>query len=279
MDQEPLKAILGVYGISYCWESFLGLSRQFSPQVLEDVSFELIRGEIVALLGPNGSGKSTLMKIVAGILPLRGKKCSGQILYLGQNFLNQPVFRRAQQVVYVSPNLKAEFLLTVEEVVSLGRICHSDPGNPILSLGREDKRVVHWAMKKCFCDRFKGRYFEKLSGGEQQLVILARALAQGARVLLLDEIFSKLDLNYQAAMGGILKELAAEGLSILLVSHDVNLVSEWVRSTIFLMKGRKVFQGNIAQAITEENLKLLYPDTNLFVGSNPVNGAPKIYFK
>ncbi len=264
--------VLGAYGISFAWSSY-ALGDALS---LEEVSLELSRGEMVGLLGPNGSGKSTLMKILAGILSLKRPGASGQVRYLGQNFLSMPWSHRARHVVYVPPDFRLEFPLSAEEVVLLGRTCQG--GGFLRWRSPEDQKKVEWAMKLCLCWDFRKRRIDCLSDGQRQLVSLARALAQGGRVLLLDETLSRMDLSHQAAIARMLKSLIQEGWSILLVSHDVNLVARWADRVIFLKNGKQLFQGTVREAFTSENLKVLYPQTDLFLGSNPMTGAPQVFF-
>ncbi|MGZ3689643.1 MAG: ABC transporter ATP-binding protein [Bdellovibrionota bacterium] len=258
---------LGVYGINY----------QYGGRaVLEEVSFEVDKGQVVSLIGPNGSGKSTLLKILAGILPLSRKGCSGQVRLHGTEFLSQAPHWRAQQIAYVSADLSAEFPLTAYEAVGLGRTSY---GLRILRRAQqEDARIIRESMERCFCWELRARDLHSLSGGERQLVALARALAQGAKVLLLDETLSRMDLNHQALVGRLLRDLAFKEWTILLVSHDVNLASEWADVCIFLQKGRKIAEGPTVKSLTEERIRALYPGADLIVGKNPATGAPKVFF-
>lgn len=275
--EESPKPILAAYGISFRWHS---KANGKAAWVLDEVSFELERGEIVALCGPNGSGKSTLMKVVAGILPRYADCQSGQVRYLGQNFWSAPARDRARNVAYVGSGMQAEFPMTAEQAVALGRTSWH-PGffgaNGPTSLAN-DRTQVRWAMEKCLCWNLRHRDLETLSGGELQLVGLARALAQGARVLFLDEALSKMDLHHQAAVGRLLKELAEEGWAILLVSHDMNLALEWATSVLLLKDGKKVAQGPTAKVITEEVLRDLYPGASIHVGRNPITHALQLFY-
>jgi iron complex transport system ATP-binding protein len=260
--------MLGAYGITYRWERNGGV-------VLDELSLELAKGEFLALLGPNGSGKSTLLKTLAGLLPLNRPGCSGQVRLGTQNFLTLPPHRRAQAVAYVAPDLRAEFPLTAYEAVLLGRTCH---GVGLLSRTSDaDREAVRWAMEKALCWNLRDRDLHRLSGGEVQLVSLARALAQGAKVLLLDEALSRMDLNHQAAMGRMLQGLAAQGWSIVLVAHDVNLASEWASTCLLLRQGRTIATGKIADVLNADRIQQLYPGAWV-VGKSPVSGAPKVFF-
>ena len=133
-------------------------------------------------------------------------------------------------------------------------------------------------MERCLCGEFAGRDLHRLSGGQRQLVALARALAQGARILCLDEALSQMDLNHQALIGKLLRSLCAEGYSVILVAHDVNLASEWADSCLLMKDGARIAQGAVAKTLTESAIRTLYPGAELVLGSNPVTGAPKVFF-
>jgi len=265
MSSQPLK--LAVLGLSY---EYAG------RKVLDDVSFELASGEILSLLGPNGSGKSTLLKVIAGLLPGRTRGFLGQARYLGQDLLSLPQAQRARRVAYIGADLSAQFPMTVLQAVTLGR---SSQGSGLISLSTaEDRSAVEQAMRRCFCWELGARDLHTLSGGERQLVALARALAQGARVLFLDESLSRMDLNHQAVVGKLIKELAAQDYSIVLVSHDINIASEWAHSALLLRKGARLACGPIREVLTEANVRALYPGSDLIVGVSPASGAPKVFF-
>jgi iron complex transport system ATP-binding protein len=258
---------LGVYGVSYEYAS---------RKVLDDVSFELQAGEILTLLGPNGSGKSTLLKAIAGIVSLKGPLNTGQIRYQETDLNTKPLSWRARHVAYVGADLIAQFPMTAEQAVMLGRSCQ---GAGLLQLSSlQDRKLVAEAMDRCFCGSLRDRDLHTLSGGERQLVALARALVQGAKVLLLDESLSRMDLNHQAAIGGLLTELARQGYSIVLVSHDINIASEWARTVLLLKNGVSIACGPIREILDEKNIRALYPSSELTIGVNPVSGAPKIFF-
>jgi iron complex transport system ATP-binding protein len=263
------KPALAVYGMDFRYPG------ADAPAVRE-LSFELETGQCLALLGPNGCGKSTLLKLITGILPLRGGDAGGQVKLLGADFLSQAVAARARQVAYVGYDLRAEFPLTAEEAVWLGRTVS---GTGLLRhVNDRDRAAVHSAMERCLCLEFAGRDLFQLSGGQRQLVALARALAQGARILCLDESLSQMDLNHQAVIGKLLRQLCAEGHSVILVSHDVNLASEWADTCLLMKAGAKIAQGPVAKTLTQETIRTLYPGAELFVGANPATGAPKVFF-
>jgi iron complex transport system ATP-binding protein len=173
-------------------------------------------------------------------------------------------------MTYVGADLHPEFPLTAHEAVRMGRICHGGTSS-------EDPEVRK-AMEMTFCWTLRDRDLHTLSGGERQLVSLARAIAQGSRILLLDEALSRMDLNHQAEIGRLLRKLAAEGLSIILVAHDVNLASEWADTAVLLKGGKTLARGKMAEVLTEATVRELYPSVALSVGKNPITGTPKIFF-
>lgn len=264
-----MNVLLGAYGISYAYDGK-------KPSV-EEVSFEIEEGEVLALLGPNGCGKSTLLKAIAGILPLRGTGRSGQIRFKGSDLLSQSTLSRARHVAYVGADLRIDFPITAREVVSLGRLCQ---GTGALGLLRsEDEQAVRAAMDRALCWNLRDRDVNSLSGGERQLVALARALAQGAKVLLLDEALSKMDLNHQALIGRMLRDLAREGYAVILVSHDVNLAAQWSRTALLMKAGKKIASGGISDVLTADRIRALYPGADLELGKHPQSGAPQVFFK
>ena len=273
MSTDSPQPILSAFGITYNYGGGL---------VLDEVSLEIHPGEIIAIIGPNGSGKSTLLKIMAGILPLTSSKGSGHVLYGGHAGRTKKELRtfdpavRAQRVVYVGQDLKAEFPLTAYETVLMGRLCHGTGFMKITM--KADRDAVRWAMEKCHCWSLRERDLETLSGGERQLVALARALAQGAKVLLLDEALSRMDLNHQVLIGKMLCQLAAEGYSVVIVSHDLNLASEWAETCLLLRKGKAIACGPLRKILIAEQVKALYPGADLIVAASPATGAPKVFF-
>lgn len=264
------QAILGVYGLSHFYSG--------TRSVFEDLSFEIAQGDFLALLGPNGCGKSTLLKLVAGILPMGRKGSEGQIRFRGEDFLREPHAFKARTIAYVGQDFRTEFSLTAYEAVMLARTAAATGFAEHVSA--RDQDVVQKAMEECHCWEWRDRDLQTLSGGERQLVALARAFAQGAKILFLDESLSQMDLHHQSYAGKLLKEKTQHGYSVVLVSHDVNLAAEWADKALLLgPRGQgKVAYGPMRDTLTEANLKKLYPGADLVIGTNPVSGAPKVFF-
>ena len=263
MSEAGTAPPIAVFGLS--WE-FAG------KRVLDEVSFELEKGSVLALIGPNGSGKSTLLKLISGVLsPRRLYAGSGVVRYRGIDFRELSPLARARQVAYVGVDLGSEFPLTAYEAVTLGR---SAQGTAFFRMTTTaDAEVIRAAMTQCRCWELRDRILHSLSGGERQLVSLARALAQGAGVLLLDEALSRMDLHHQEAIGALLREEGRRrGLSAILVSHDLRLALAWADTALLLKAGRRKSCGPTAGAASAENLADLYPGLRVEV-LNGVSGV------
>jgi iron complex transport system ATP-binding protein len=268
------NALLSVSGLRYQWTHGRDVKKE--GPVLDNISFDILRGQMTYLMGPNGSGKSTLLKAIAGILPQGRGALSGSIRFLGSEFLSMPTYRKAQNIVYVASDLTAEFPLTAEEVVSLGRACQNQ--GMLSRLIKGDEKSIRQAMELCLCWDLRHRRLDTLSGGERQLVALASALAQNAKIICLDETLSKMDLNHQVAMCRVLRSMVLhDGLSVIWVSHDMNLTLEWIDQVLVLLKGKLLFQGTRDQVITSEILNKIYPGGDWIVSKNPATGRPKVY--
>lgn len=270
-----MNPILGAYAISYRWDDSFSV-RSPREKVIDEFSFELYRGEILALLGPNGSGKSTLLKLLAGILPKSHAHYSGQVRFAGQDFFSLPRLARAQKIAYVGSELKAEFPMTAWETVMLGRTSQGQGfmDHPTAS----DLKAVQSAMETTMSWHLRDRNFNTLSGGERQLVALAGALAQGAKVLFLDETFSKMDLNHQSLIGQKIKELVTQSYSVILVAHDLNFAAELANRMIWIQSGKKIAEGSVSEMLSIDYLKKLYPGAQFFIGKNPSTGAAQVFF-
>jgi len=273
MNPESKRApVLGVYGLSFGYRNSVP-----GRAAVHEVSFEVEEGEFVALLGPNGSGKSTLLKLISGVQSFEAGCGEGQVRFEGRDFFALPPVLRAARVNYVGFGLAGEFPLTAFEAVLMAR---SIGGQSLFrAASQSDIDAVENAMRLCSCHELGHRDLRELSGGERQLVALARAIAQGARVLLLDEALSQMDLHHQARIGVFLRSLCREkGYTVLLVSHDWNLATEWASRCMLLRNGRLHKQGTCEEVLTSQTLSELYPEAPVWVGKHPVHGGPKIFF-
>ncbi len=236
---------------------------------LEGVSFELAAGEILGVIGPNASGKTTLVRLLSKVRePERGEIRLGDapLRRLGRRAL-------AREVAVVPQDLVPAFPITVEELVLMGRHPRAE--------GRffespHDLAKAREAMARAGVLELAGEPLESLSGGERQRAVLARALAQEPRLLLLDEPTSHLDLRHQREIVGLLRGLNRErGTTILLVSHDLSLAGEVADRLLLLSCGRVAKLGTPAEVLDEQTLEAAY-GCPVRVEKSPVSGRPVV---
>ena len=238
-------------------------------QALKDVTLQVEKGEILALIGPNGSGKTTLIRAASGVL----KPVSGKVLADGKEVSHLPPAHCARYIAVVpqARNLPESF--TVRQTVILGRTPYLDwLGHP----GPKDWERVHWAMQRTDTLELGERRIGELSGGEQQRVLLARALAQDTPILLLDEPTAHLDLHHQANLLSLVHDLAGErGLAVLMALHDLNLAGLYADRVALLVQGRLQALGTPAEVLTAPQLEEAYR-VPLSVIPHPEYGTPLI---
>lgn len=218
--------------------------------VLRDITFSVAAGELVALIGPNGSGKTTLLRLLLGLL----SPSAGTVALQNQPLSSYGAKERAKKIAYVSQQPPLSFPLTVLELVTLGRYPHAGR----FSANPADAIAVENALERTDASHLKERNFSSLSGGEKQKVLIARALAQSARVVLLDEPTLHLDLFYQLQILSALKKLCREQqIAVVTVLHDVNLVGLFADKALLLNGGALCAFGPTEQVIDENSLREL----------------------
>ncbi|ASJ06009.1 ABC transporter ATP-binding protein [Thermococcus pacificus] len=193
-------------------------------EVLKNIRFTAERGELLAIIGPNGAGKSTLLKAMVGILTPRGT-----VKLDGRDLIRMKPRERAKLITYVPQSSFPEFAFTIEEFAEMGT--YATRGDVESAL----KRVGLWERRR--------EPVTNLSGGEYQLVLIARALAQGSHVILLDEPTSHLDINHALEVMELLKELKEEKI-VIAVLHDLNLALRYADRLILLHRGGKYWEGH-----------------------------------
>ena len=214
--------------------------------VLRRISFDLQAGEFVGIVGPNGSGKSTLIDLVDGLL----KPASGEVLVNGKPTVKYKRRDMAREVALVPQHFDLDFDLAVREVVEMGSYCRGKDaaacGDPAATLERLG------------VGELVDRRFTELSGGEKQLVVLAQALMQQAQLLLLDEPASALDVSHQLRLFDLLKQLNADGLTVLCILHDLNLAIHYFDKLLVLSDGEVAAYGPPDEVLRPEIVEAVY---------------------
>jgi len=236
---------------------------------LHDIDLKIEGGEMVALLGPNGSGKTTLIKLASGVLrPRQGE------LQLDGSSLRQLKRRDIAQRIAVVPQMfHMPFAFTVREVALLGR-------TPFLKAfsneGPRDQQVVQSAMEQTGIAELGQRFFNELSGGERQKGILAMALAQEPKLLLMDEPTAHLDINHQMEILELVRGLNREkGITVIAAIHDLNLAAIYFDRLVLLKEGRIFADGPPSQVITEETIREVF-SASVLVTEHPSTKTPYI---
>ena len=236
--------------------------------VLTSVSFEAKPGEVVGLIGPNGAGKSTLIRALAGLI----RPHVGSVTLDGKPLDRINSRERARGIAYM-PQHDAVHPFTALETVLMGRYTHL--GRFELE-GREDLRIARDAMARTEISEFESRQLDRISGGERQRVILARALAQQARVILLDEPSSSLDLRHRLSMMETLRsEVANRGVAAVVALHDVWLAGTYCDRLTLLSEGTVVTDGEPADVLTSENLENVF-GVKTEVRIDPASNRPQV---
>jgi iron complex transport system ATP-binding protein len=221
-------------------------------EILHEVSLNVTAGEVVSLIGPNGAGKTTMMRAISGVIPL----ISGSVHVNGEDLSETPIEKRARLLAVVPQARKLTPEYTVQQAVMMGRTPYLGwLGNP----SQNDIDKVDWAIDRTGIPALADRRVGELSGGEQQLVLVARALAQDAPVILLDEPTAHLDLRHQATILDLVHSLAREGsLAVLMSLHDLNLVSIYSDRIALLDQGIILADGQPYEVLNKDQLSRVY---------------------
>ncbi len=240
-------------------------------EAVAGVSLRADPGRIVAIIGPNGAGKSTLMRALNGALsPARG-----EILLDGRPLGSYPRRAVSRRIAVVAQESELRFPVTVMDFVLGGRYARSGTG----AWGWETERdvaVAREALRETSLKDYGSRLISELSGGERQRVVLARALATEAPILLLDEPTANLDLAHQAAMLALVRKRGdRKETASVVVTHDVNLAAEFADRVLLLKEGRMLASGPPRDVLTPEILHEVF-DIRVLVDAHPISGAPRI---
>jgi iron complex transport system ATP-binding protein len=215
------------------------------------IAVDLREGEALALLGPNGGGKTTLLKTLLGLLPPR----EGTVTLNGKPLSSFSVRERARVIAYVPQVHSGTFAFPVETVVLMGRTAH---GSLFARPSAKDVSVAAAMLARFGISHLAERPYTEISGGERQLVLLARALAQEPRFVVLDEPTASLDFGNQGKVLSEIEALAESGLGVLFTTHDPNHALRAAHRAILLRDGSIVAEGQTRSVLTRENLEALY---------------------
>lgn len=219
--------------------------------VLRDINLSVMPGEICGLIGPNGAGKSTLLRSVIGL----GVRVAGSIAVCGDDAAGVSKSRMARMVSYLPQNFNPSSRLSVFETVLLGR----HPYRRGWSMdSRQDLETARLCMEETDTWHLRNRAFSNLSGGEKRLVMLASALAQEPRLLLLDEPGSSLDFRHQLSMWLLLKKLSGSGIAVVVSTHEVALAGRYMDSVLLLSAGSPAAFGPPEEVFTTELLSRVF---------------------
>ena len=219
-----------------------------------ELDINLAEGEVLALLGPNGSGKTTLLKTLLGILP----PLAGAVLIDGRPLASYSASERARRIAYVPQSHVPTFGFSVETVVLMGRTAYS---NLFSRPSAADLAVTARALERFGITHLSARPYTMISGGERQLVLLARALAQEPRFIILDEPTASLDFGNQGKVMQEMRTLAASGHGVLFTTHDPNHALRAASRAFLMRDGQCLVEGGVRDVVTQPRLEELYGAT------------------
>ena len=238
--------------------------------VLDDISLTLSAGKIVVLLGANGAGKTTLIRVLNNTT---AERYQGTVLLEGKEIRTLSRREIARKVAVVAQENETRFPVTVLEFVLSGRFVH---GGTFGWETEDDLKYAAAALEQCQLTGYETRLMNNLSGGERQRVVLARALAAGSRILLLDEPTANLDLAHQALMFRLVRERCKTGdNAAVVITHDLNLASEFADEIIMLKSGREAAKGKPSEVLTAEKVADVF-GVNVLLDQNPSSGKVRV---
>ena len=236
---------------------------------LSGVSLSAARGVLTAVVGPNGSGKSTLVRALLGRAPITG----GSVVIADSDVSNVDRRAIARRLAVVVQREEPAFPLRVREYVALGRYPHV---GLFRASSRDDRAAIEEAIRRTGTGHLVERSITELSGGEWQRVRLARAVAQGAEAIVLDEPTTFLDVGHEMVVFELMSRLAREGHAVLLVSHQLNLVARFATHIVLLHRGHVVASGSPTDVMQGAVLERVY-EWPLVVTRDPAVGAPALF--
>lgn len=240
-----------------------------SKFLLKDINLKISKGELIGIIGPNGSGKTTLLRTITRIL----KPKNGEILFEGKNILQVGFKEFAKKIAVVSQNIEISDII-VEEFVLLGRIPYFKKFQFLET--KNDFEIAKRCMELTDTFKLKDRFIHEISGGEKQLVLIARALVQQPELLLLDEPTAHLDITHQIKILDLIRRLNKElSLTVIMVLHDLNLAGEYCNRLILINEGKICKTGTPNEVLAYQIIEEVYK-TIVIVEENPISGKPYI---
>lgn len=221
-----------------------------NKSILKEINLTVEKGEFLGLIGPNGSGKTTLLKTISKLIPFN----QGEISITNQEIHSYNHKAMARQLSYVPQDTHMDFNLNVKDIVMMGRHAH---GN-FFSRSQDDEMIVRKAMEATDTWRFAEKSILSLSGGQRQLVCIAKALAQDTPLILLDEPIAALDIYYQMHILKLLESLTKQGKTVITVLHDLNLTARFCKKVLLLKSGEVKAHGHCKDVLTNRTLKQTY---------------------
>ena len=238
--------------------------------ILRNIDLEVQNGDFFALLGPNGSGKTTLFKLITGQLPIQ----KGKVLLSGKDISSYSKLEKAKKIAVLSQETSVSFDYTVEEIVSLGRYPHQK--GILKNLSKKDWHIIEEVMELTKVTEFRHTQFRKISGGEKQRVLLAKALAQEPELLLLDEPTNHLDIKHTFQLLDLLKKRQQKkGLTIFSILHDLNVASLYADRFALLYNGSLLEVGDASLLKEVDTLNKIY-QVQIHVQPHPTVPKPQL---
>lgn len=237
-------------------------------EIVSDISLSADRGELTGLIGPNGAGKTTLLRAIQGVIQPSG----GTVTVEGRSVEELSARAKGRHIASVPQETDLSFSFPVKEAVAMGRNPHIGRFG---TADETDRRKLQAALEKTQLTAFVDRPVTELSGGERQRVLLARAVAQDAPLLLLDEPTANLDINHAINTLEIVRSAVEDDTAAVAAIHDLNLAARYCDRLVLLVEGSVLVAGSPESVLTRERLKTAF-DVETVISSDPTTGSPRV---